>query len=202
MHQPAMLEIDKLVCDFALRALAVVGSRARGDSGKFSDLDLIGIGNAKAFHTLTQLQYVTELHVYTDTLAFRQKPSWWYALEDMKIVVDDGSFAELLKRLPAWKSAFKSDLEEVVANRHWLESSKRKLQNSRTEVEVSYAISTSFWQILSGHFLVRDMPVPASSDMFRLAPQLIGKTRFEELLTGTYSQRKTVALELINEVIH
>jgi len=197
-----MTEIDKLVSDFDLRALSIIGSRARGDSGTFSDLDLIGLGASKAFHTFTHSQHFTELHVYVNTLAFKQKPSWWYALEDMKIVVDDGSFAELLERLPAWRLAFKSDPEEVSRNRHWLESSRRKLQNSATDIEVSYIVSTSFWQILSGHFLVRDMPVPASSDMFRLAPQIIGEARFEGLLVGAYSRRKTVALELIREVVN
>ena len=202
MSPLAVTEIDTLISDFDLRALAIVGSRARGDSGAFSDLDLIGLGTSKAFHTFTYLQHFTELHVYTDTFAFKQEPGWWYALEDMKIVVDDGSFADVLERLPAWRSAFKSDPEEVSRNRYWLESSRRKLQNSTADIEVSYIVSTSFWQILAGHFLVRDMPVPANSDMFRLAPQIMGETRFEKLLVGAYPQRRTVALELIGEVIN
>lgn len=49
-------------------------------------------------------------------------------------------------------------------------------------------------------FLIRDLPIPANSDMFRLAPKIIGESRFTDLLTGNYLQKKAIALELIAEV--
>ncbi len=195
-----MSELDELIRDFSLSALAVIGSRARGDSGNFSDLDLIGVGEQQAFHKLTHLQHHTELHIFTHPAVWKQKPSWWYTLEDMKIILDDGSFAKLLELLPVWRADYKSDASDVEKNRYWLESTRRKLQNSHTEEKISYEVATAFWQLLSGPFLVRDMPVPANSDMFRLAPQVIGDARFNNLLTGDCLKRKAVALEIIDEV--
>ena len=179
-----MSELDELIRDFSLSALAVIGSRARGDNGDFSDLDLIGVGKQQAFHKLTHSQHDTELHVCTHPAFYEQKPGWWYALEDMKIVLDDGSLAKLLELLPVWRSGYKSDASEVEKNRYWLASTRRKLRNSQTELKISYEIATAFWQILSGPFLVRDMPVPANSDMFRLAPQVIGDARFKRFIDG------------------
>ncbi len=195
-----MSELDELIRNFNLSALAVIGSRARGDNGDFSDLDLIGVGEQQAFHKLTHLQHDTELHICTHPAFYEQKPGWWYALEDMKIVLDDGSFAKLLELLPVWRSEYKSDASDIERNRYWLESSRRKLKNSHTELRISYEIATAFWQILSGSFLVRDMPVPANSDMLRLAPQVIGDARFNDLLVGDCLRRKAVALEIIDEV--
>ena len=195
-----MSELDELIRDFNLSALAVIGSRARGDSGGFSDLDLIGVGEQQAFHKLTHLQHDTELHVCTHPAVWEQKPSWWYALEDMKIISDDGSLAELLELLPVWRADYKADAADVERNRYWLESTRRKLQNSHADEKISYEVATAFWQLLSGPFLIRDMPVPANSDMFRLAPRVVGEARFNELLTGDCLRKKAVALEIINEV--
>ncbi|MEN9567592.1 MAG: hypothetical protein RLZZ69_2788 [Cyanobacteriota bacterium] len=196
-----MSDLNPLIQEFNLTALAIIGSRARGDRGEFSDLDLIGVGQKGEFHSLTYLEQFTELHICSDITIYKEKPSWWYALQEMKIVLDDGSLAKLFKILPQWYSTYKSAICELEKNRYWLESSKRKLQNSQTELQINYEVTTSFWQILSGMFLIRDLPIPANSDMFRLAPKVIGETRFTDLLTGNYLQKKAIALELIAEVI-
>ncbi|MGL5940359.1 MAG: hypothetical protein ACRC2S_08235 [Waterburya sp.] len=96
---------------------------------------------------------------------------------------------------------YKSSISELKRNRYWLESTKRKLQNNTTELKVSYEVTTAFWQILTGMFLIRDLPIPANSAMFRLAPKIIGETEFETLLTGNYLQKKQISLELIEEII-
>lgn len=195
-----MNDLDNLIREFNLTALAIIGSRARGDHGKFSDLDLIGIGQTEEFHSLISLEQFTELHICSDINIYKQKPSWWYALKEMKIVLDDGSLGQLLKVLSQWYSTYKSAISDLEKNRYWLESTKRKLQNSKTELKISYEITTAFWQILSGMFFIRDLPIPANSDMLRLAPKIIGEKRFETLLTGNYLQKKAIALELIEEI--
>ena len=58
-----MKKFDNLIQKFDLTTLAIVGSRARGENGKFSDLDLIGTGKEERFYSFTYLEQFTELHI-------------------------------------------------------------------------------------------------------------------------------------------
>ena len=192
--------LSDLIRAYDLSALAAIGSRARGDFGPMSDLDLIGVGKEQTFYALEYHQLHTELHVYTDLSAFRRKASWWYALDDMRIIRDDGSFGKLRESLPQWRAAYRSNSEALAQNQYWLKSLKRKLENASSKLSVSYHLATSTWQLLTGAFLIRDLPVPASSDMLRHASKVVGAERLERLLTGDYLERKETALTLIDEL--
>ena len=104
------------------------------------------------------------------------------------------------KELPQWQQTYKTDPKELARTKYWLLSSQRKLLNAETKQKIQYELSTSFWQLLSLFFLKANMPVPANSDMYRLAPTLMGEARFEDLLGTDVRLKKELTLELINEL--
>lgn len=186
---------------YGLTALGVIGSRARGDHGPYSDLDLIGVSREKGFVSFEHAGTFTELHRVPDVADYARKSSWWYPLRDLQIVHDDGSLAWLKRQLPGWFSSYVTSPVERERNRYWLLASRRKLLNSRTALRLNYELSTSFWQLLIGSFLAKNLPVPASSDMFRLVPEIVGKGRLEQLLLADDDERKQQALKLIQEIV-
>ena len=192
---------EDIIRAYGLTAMGVIGSRARGDYGPYSDLDLIGVSSEQGFVSFEHVGTFTELHRVSDVADYAHKSSWWYPLRDLQIVHDDGSLAWLKDQLPGWFSAYVTPPAERERNRYWLLSSRKKLLNSRTALQLNYELSTSFWQLLSGSFLVKDLPVPASSDMFRLVPEVVGEGRLEQLLLADDDTRKQQALELIQKIV-
>lgn len=196
------------VMDFAgiaqehnLRALAVIGSRARGNFTQYSDLDLIGLSDEAGFRRFSENGLLVELHVAHDVSDWAPKPSWWYALDELQVKIDDGTLSTLPALIVQWRRQYCPSLDDVKRNRDWLEAVVRKLRGSASELSTAFIISTSMWEILAGAFIARDLPVPASSDMLRLAPGIVGEGRFETLITGTVDDRRSIALDICNEII-
>lgn len=192
---------EKIVRTYGLSALGVIGSRARGDHGPHSDLDLIGVAKDQRLVTFNHAGTFTELHIVQDVASYEHKPSWWYALRDLRVVHDDGSLAWLGHQLPHWFSSYVTPPAERERNRYWLLATRRKLLNSQAALQLNYELSTSFWQLLCGSFLVKDLPVPANSDMFRLAPEVLGTGQLEQLLLASDDARKQYALSLIKKIV-
>lgn len=196
-----MVNFEALARKHGLRALAVIGSRARGDHGEYSDVDLIGLSEQPGFERFVEQGLVVELHIVRDLSDWFNKPSWWCALGEMDIKVDDGTLSALSALVERWRSEYSPPLDQVRRNRDWLEATIRKLQNAESELETAYLITTSTWEILAGAFIAQRMPVPASSHMFRLAGQVVGEDRFAALLEGALPERTRLAVELCRQTV-
>ncbi len=179
----------------------MIGSRARGDHSEQSDLDLIALSGEPGFERFVEQGLIVELHVVRDPSDWSKQPSWWYALGEMDIKVDDGTLSGLPALVERWRSAYSPPLDEVRRNRDWLEATIRKLQKAESELETAFLVTTSTWEILAGAFIAQAMPVPASSHMFRLAGRVIGEERFAALLEGELPKRRRVALELCRQIV-
>jgi len=195
-----VIDFARLAADHRLRALGVIGSRARGDAGGHSDLDLVGLSEESRFSRFSLQGLVVELHEVREVLDWSRRPSWWYALEQIDVKVDDGTLSALPSLIEKWRLEYSPPLDEVRRNRDWIEAVMRKLWNAGTELETAYLITTGTWEILAGAFVAHGMPVPASSDMYRLAGGVVGEERFSVLLAGNLSERRRVALELCGEL--
>jgi hypothetical protein len=64
-----------------------------------------------------------------------------------------------------------------------------------------YILATNLWEILAGVFISRNMPVPANSGMARLAPKVLSKATFNDLILGEVATRKRIALSLCDQII-
>ena len=195
------MNFEKIARNKGLRALAVIGSRARGDSTRYSDWDLIGLSDKPAFCRFTDNGIVVELHAVRKVADWKDKPSWWYTLSSMDVKMDDGTLATLPSLVEIWRKGYEPTHEEVRRNRDWLEAVERKLRGSKSDSGTAFLIATNLWEILSGAFISSNMPVPASSDMFRLAPKIVGQQRFEILINGDLSGRKRTALAMCRKTI-
>lgn len=192
---------QKIIEHFDLCALGIVGSRARGDFSEYSDLDLVGFSKQCSFHRFKEEGLVVELHISDDLEYWEKRPSWWYALEEIQTIQDNGTIEALKANLSRWRSQYRPSVVEVQRNRDWLEAVVRKLSSQRSPVESLFIVTTSTWEILSGVFISAGQPVPASSDMLRLAPKLMGQARFQALFLQNPEQRRVEALSLCREII-
>ena len=196
-----MIDFERISQNAKLKALAVIGSRARGDCSEHSDYDLIGLSEKCNFIRFTEDQYVIELHTTQSVLDWSSKPSWWYALECIDIKVDDGTIGSLPSLAKQWQKNYCPSEEDIRRNLYWIESVVRKILGSNSDLKLAYILETNLWEILTGSFLSRSMPMPANSDMFRLAPSIIGKELFRGLLCGTLVQKRKIAMDLCREII-
>jgi predicted nucleotidyltransferase len=196
-----VIDFEKIARDNRLSALAVVGSRARGDATRCSDWDLIGISGKPGFCRFRQNGFVVELHAVESVEDWRSKPSWWYSLSCLKVKKDDGTISTLPSLVETWRRSYQASEDEVRRNRDWLEAVVRKLRGSKSDMGTAFLLSTSLWEILSGAFIASNMPVPASSDMFRFAPEIVGRQSLERLLGGDLPERKRTALEMCRKTI-
>ena len=197
----ALMDWEFIAAKHALRALGVIGSRARGDHSPHSDLDLVGVGRKTGFQSFREPGVVVELHVVHDIGEWAAKPSWWYALREVRVVIDDGTLAKLPGLVDEWQQGYRVPADEIRRNRGWLESLVRKLRGAKSPLGAAFLVNTNTWEILAGAFLARNMPVPASSHMLRLAPQVIGEERFRILMMGALDERVRVALAMCEEIV-
>jgi predicted nucleotidyltransferase len=186
---------------YNLTALAMIGSRARGDYSPYSDFDLVGLSETSGFIRFSELGNIIELHIMQDVFEWALKPSWWYGLGKLQILIDDGTISALPELINQWWEDYCVPIEEIRRNRDWLEGTIRKLRGAGSPLASTFFLTTSTWEILAGSFLVCNMPVPASSDMLRLAPQILGEVRFRILLHGSEDERVQTALELCDEIV-
>lgn len=196
-----MIDFSGIASKYGLRALAVIGSRARGDFTRYSDIDLIGLSDRCTFMRFSEDGLIVELHIAEKVADWKAKPSWWYALDYLDMKIDDGSLANLPQLLELWRSGYRSPVIDIERNRDWLESAARKIKGAPSEISLSFLLSTALWEILAGVFISSDMPVPANSDMLRIVPEMIGVTRFEQLLVGSLTERRDTTLGLCQEII-
>ena len=196
-----LMDLIAIAEKYALRALGVIGSRARGDHSRHSDLDLVGLGSQTDFRRFRESSILAELHIVRDVAEWASRPSWWYALREVKVVIDDGTLSTLPSLVEEWRRDYRVPLEEVRRNRGWLESMMRKLRGAESPLDAAFLLNTNTWEILAGAFLARSMPVPASSHMLRLAPRVVGEERFRILMMGAQDERVRVALEVCSEVV-
>ena len=196
-----MIDFEKIARDNGLTALAVIGSRARGDFTRYSDWDLIGISDKPGFCRFTENGVIVELHTVKKVTDWMAKPSWWYALTCLNVRIDDGTLATLPALVETWRKTFEVNADEVRRNRDWLEAVVRKLRGSKSDISTAFLLATSLWEILSGVFVASNMPVPASSDMFRLAPEIVGRRKFAVLIGGDLPERKRIAQEMCRKTI-
>lgn len=198
MFPKQILELDINLCleRYELRGLALIGSFARGEATEHSDLDLIGLASHSGFYRWEENNRVIELHVKSKLQDWESLPSWWYALEEMKVLQGHKSFEPLARLLPFWQQGYRSSIREVQANYDWLASLMRKTQGPLTECDVAFLLNTNVWEVLKGFFLMAHLPVPASSHMRRLAPQLIGGESFQSLMMGPLDERLKLTREL------
>jgi len=196
-----VIDFEKIAQDNGLRALAVIGSRARGDFTRYSDWDLIGLSDKPGFCRFTVNGIVVELHAVRKVADCKTKPSWWYALSSLDVKIDDGTLATLPLLVETWRRSYEPSPDEARRNRDWLEAVVRKLRGSKSDIGTTFLIATNLWEILSGAFIASNMPVPASSDMLRLAPEIVGRQRFEGLISGDLSERKRTALGMCRKTI-
>lgn len=179
----------------------MIGSRARGDYSPYSDLDLVGLSETSEFCRFLESGNIIELHIIRNVSEWALKPSWWYALSELQILIDDGTISTLPELIKKWRENYCVPIEEIKRNRDWLEATVRKLRGSISPLAATFFLTTSTWEILAGSFLVRNMPVPANSDMLRLAPQILGEVRVSMLLQGSEGERMQTALELCHEIV-
>jgi hypothetical protein len=192
---------DKLICEYELTSLALIGSRARGDFGPHSDLDLIAIGPMCGFFAIDEPgEPFIELHIVNSAEEWKATPSWWYALRELRIILDDGNFAELSAMLDEWKNSYTTPARDIMGNLSWLNATVRKLKNATSDISLAYSLETSIWQILAGVFISKNMPVPANSDMYRLAPSFLGEDTFKRLIMGSIGERVEVALQCCHQI--
>jgi hypothetical protein len=196
------MEYSQIIQRYHLSALAVIGSRARGDFGPASDLDLIGIGGEKGFFIIEEAgEPYTELHVVSHVEDWQFKPGSWYSLRDMTVIEDDGSFARLPGMIDEWYRDYITPEKEIVNSLNWLKATTRKLENASSDLTTMYILTTNLWEILAGVFISRNMPVPANSEMARLAPKVLSKATFNDLILGEVATRKRIALSLCDQII-
>jgi hypothetical protein len=112
----------------------------------------------------------------------------------MDVRRDDRSLHTSPLLIADWREQYSSPLADARHNRDWHEAAARKLWGSGSEMRTAFIVSTSVWWILSGAFIIRNMPVPANSDMLRVAPRVIGVYSFGALVMGAETQRETALL--------
>ncbi len=195
-----MIDLEKIAQKEKLKSLGIVGSRARGDSNKFSDYDLIGISDEVNFKRFNIGKDIFELHVTKSILDWQHKPSWWYTLEYVEVVIDDGSIERLPELIDLWQSNYSPSKKDIQNNYNWLVSVEQKIKGANNKTKLTFILTTSLWEILSGVFISKRKPVPANSDMFRLAPSVIGVDNFNKLICGSLEDKKNVSLNLISNV--
>ncbi len=66
---------EEIARAYGLTALGVIGSRARGDYGPHSDLDLIGVSREKGFVSFEHAGTFTELHRVSDVADYAHRSS-------------------------------------------------------------------------------------------------------------------------------
>lgn len=196
-----MIDFKKIARDNGLRGLAVIGSRASGDAARDSDWDLIGISDKPGFRRFINNGFVVELHTVKRLADWRARPSWWYSLSSLKVKIDDGTLSTLPSLVETWRKSYEATADEIRRNRDWLEAVVRKLRGAKSDLGTAFLLATNLWEILSGAFIANNLPVPASSDMFRLAPGIIGRQKFEVLIEGDLPERKRNALLICKRVI-
>jgi len=196
-----VIDIGKIAQANRLRALAVIGSRARGDSTRYSDWDLIGISDKSGFCRFSENGFIVELHIVKNIADWKTKPAWWYALSYLDVKIDDGTLSTLPTLLETWRRSYEANVDEVRRNRDWLEAAVRKLRGSKSGFGTAFLLATNLWEILSGAFIASNMPVPANSDMFRLAPEIVGRQNFEMLVGGDLPERRRIFLEMCRKTI-
>lgn len=186
---------------YDLMCLGIIGSRARGDHGLQSDLDLIGFSKESGFYRFQDQGHLVELHVYNSVQAWFTKPSWWYVLDELLILQDDGTLEYLKSQVSKWFGAYQPLLSDIRKNKDWLEAFIRKIESTKRELKVTYLINTNLWEILSGVFMMNHRPVPANSGMYRMAPKILGEQIFSDLLLSSPELRKKIACQLVNDII-
>ena len=195
------MDLKSIAEKHSLRALGVIGSRARGDHSQHSDFDLIGLSDKAGFSRFLDSGIVVELHTVRDVSDWASRPSWWYAISELRVEIDDGTLSTLPNLIEEWRKDYSVPLEEARRNRDWLEATVRKLHGANSYLASAFVLTTNTWEILAGAFLARNVPVPAQPHMFRLAPQILGEDRFRNLIMGSEDERARTALELCDEIV-
>lgn len=193
-----MIEIIKRSITY--KAIAIIGSRARGNYGPNSDWDYIAICDSKNFIRINEMGTVIEIHCITGFNDFINKPSWWYALKTMKCVDGDPELISRIQEIAFEKfNKYTTDKEVVKSNIEWLMSSKRKIMNATDQIDSEFQMASAMWELFSSYFHKENKPIPANGDMLFELNKIANKNEINDLLTLPWRERKKLYIRLIDE---
>ena len=181
-HRDALQIVwDEAARDGEIVGLLVCGSVARGDALPDSDLDvrvlLAPDADPRPFDARTVGGVWVERTYRTEEAAFARletRPMEMFPYREGRIVRDEAAaLARLTVRARALWDAYQTPAGEKTENRHWLESTQRKIAAAQTAGDLdkaAYVAATSAWPILSGLFAAASCPLPPSGAVLANLP--------------------------------
>lgn len=204
------IETEELKKDQSVCGILLNGSLAYGKATAYSDIDLIVLSNKNEFISRRVEGILIEEHFHTyEKLVDRldQNPAEVYKYIYSKILLDDGRLTALIKKAQSLYDHYETPLEEKGKINYWLTTVKDKLEGavSNTDsLKISYLLSTSSWEVLTGVWAVNDKPMPPASIAFAFHHSLavVPFDRwFESLFDKDINSRAESMIRIIDWII-
>ena len=212
-HLDAVKEVlTELVTDPDVRALAVVGSLARGDALPGSDVDLLVVVNDGAELDVPRIirgGCMVEQHRYTLAAArerFDRRPAHIYLLLDSFPVHDpEGLLEELVGVAVALQKTYRMPTRDVDLKRCWWQKVRSKLSSALERDDTllaGFLASTSAAEIVSDLFALEGRPPPPmGGTAFARLAELQPTEDVRALFDGGSVERAEAATRLLDRIL-
>lgn len=201
-------EIELLTKDNSVKGIMLIGSVSYGTANKYSDLDLIVLGDKDEFYTKEVDGITVEIH-YSKYVTLLHKlesnPIEVYKYLYSKIILDNGSLKTLIEKAKNTFQNYQTPINEKENIKYWLKATKIKLISAlenKDELKLSYLLSTNTWKLLEGIFAINNKPIPPSSLTYYLSKDMHIEYDdwFTKLLIGNVLDRTESMIKLIDFV--
>ena len=212
-HVDAVNEaLGELIEDPDVRALAVVGSLARGDALPGSDVDLLVVVTDEALLDVPRIirsGCVVEQHRYTLAAArdrFDRRPAHVYLLLDSVPLYDpEGLFGELVEAAKARQKTYQMPTRDIDLKRYWWRKVRSKLKNALERDDTllaGFLASTCSAEIVSDLFALEGRPPPpVGGTAFARLAELQTSEDVSALFDGDSIERAQAALRLLDPIL-
>lgn len=217
IHRDILLNVLKKLCDNQeVIGILLVGSVARGDAYKESDIDLYVLledGAQREFQATIENGIIIE-YKYADfekaMYKIKNNAMEVYSYLDGKILYDKyGLLNKLTKIAQSYYNSYSISIKEKREISHWLESIVIKVKASINNEDISKAlfiITTSSWEILKGIWAVNNIPIPPVGAIKAHLKDLnnivyYDDAWFEKFFNGSIDERIDTAVKLSEWII-
>lgn len=212
-HVDAVNEaLRELVTDPNVRALAVVGSLARGDALPGSDVDILVVVNDGAPLDVPRVirgGCIVEQHRYTLAAArerFDRRPAHVYLMLDSFPVHDpEGLLEELVGVAVARQKTYRMPTRDIDLKRYWWQKVRSKLSSALERDDTllaGFLASTSAAEIVSDLFALDGRPPPPiGGTAFARLGELQPHEDVRALFDGGSVERAEAATRLLDRIL-
>jgi predicted nucleotidyltransferase len=202
----------ELTADERVRALAVVGSLARGDAVDGSDADLLAIVADGGLHDRRDRRFrsgcIVEEHRYTldearERLVTRSADTYLY-LDCVVLHDPEHLLADLIRLAQGRMGTYRMPAAEARHTRFWLYKVRAKLRTAMATEDnllAGYLTTTTAREIVSDLFALAGKPPPPTGSAFARIAELEPADAVRALFDGSSTSRATAAIGLIDQIL-